>query len=190
MTDPSVLGPGSNLIVGPSGAGKTRLTASALEAWIDRRGPDGVVVFDFGPEMEHRGRILGRRLSRFTSIPDDAWCGVLDAHAPRAQSDCEENALSLAADNARRAQRLFETAPAEPRAVFVNDATIPFQSDDIDPHTLTRYCDRAEMAVLNAFESDELGVGDPVSRNERAALSAFREWADPVVELDGQEGGP
>jgi hypothetical protein len=40
---------GRTLIVGPSQAGKTRLTARALEAWIDRHGTDGVVVLETAP---------------------------------------------------------------------------------------------------------------------------------------------
>ena len=173
---------GSALITGASNVGKTRLTARALDAWIQRNGTDGVVVFEFGPEFEHEGRILGRRLSRFGAIPDGVWQGVLDAYAPRAQGSTDAEALRLASDNAARAARIVEAAPDDPRAVFVNDATIPFQAGD-DPGLLTGYCDRAETAVLNALSSDELGTDDPVSRHERAALDAFRAWADRIVDL-------
>jgi hypothetical protein len=182
---------GSTLIVGPSGAGKTRLTARALEAWVDAHGPAGVVVLDFAPEVERDGRILGGRLDRFTTPPEGAWTGVLAAHAPRSESDTNEEAVALAADNADRARDLLDRAadvltdaPA-PRAVFVNDATIPLQGPDSDPSLLTDLCDRADCAVVNAFESDELGTNDPVSRQERASLEALSAWADRVVRLDG-----
>jgi hypothetical protein len=174
---------GSTLILGPSNVGKTRRTARALEAWVDRSGVEGAVVLDFAPEIERDGRLLGGRLDRFTDVPDGAWDGVLEAHAPRAGSDSAEGALALARENADRAGRLLDAAPEDPRAVFVNDATIPAQADG-DPGALTAYCDRAGTAVLNAFESDELGVDDPVSRNERAALSGLRAWADRVRRLD------
>ena len=176
---------GTTLIVGPSNAGKTRLTARALDAWVEDHGPDGVVVFEFGPELERDGRILGGRLDRFTTVPAGAWHGVLEAHAPRAAADSPAEATTFAADNARRAADLFDAAPAEPRAVFVNDATIPFHHPDGDPARLLDYCARADAAVCNALESDELGVDDPVSRAERAALAAFRERADRVLELPG-----
>jgi GTPase SAR1 family protein len=175
---------GNTLIVGPSGVGKTRLTARALEAWIDRGGPEGVVVLEFAPEVERDGRILGGRLDRFTTVPPEAWVGVLEAHAPRAESErADRTAVELAHDNAERAERLLEGAP-DPRAVFVNDATIPLQSDVVAADRLTSYCDRAECAVLNAFESDELGTDDPVSRRERDALAALRSWADRTVALE------
>jgi hypothetical protein len=175
---------GNVLVVGPSQVGKTTTTARALEAWIAREGTAGVVVLDFAPEIEVDGRVLGGRITRFTGIPDDVWHGILDAHAPRAESDGDaDEATRLAADNARRADRLLGAAPSSPRAVFVNDATIPFQHDLGDPDRLLTYADRAEVAVLNAFESDELGVDDPVSRRERGVLEAFRRWADRVIEL-------
>lgn len=183
---------GNVLIVGPSQVGKTTTTAAALDDWVAAHGPAGVVVLDFAPEYETEGRILGGRITRFTTVPDEAWYGVLDAHAPRAQSEgVAEEAIRLAADNAARAIELLQAAPPSPLAVFVNDATIPFQHERGDPAALLAYCDRADFAVLNAFESEELGVEDPVSRRERRALAAFRRWADRVVELSrGDEERP
>lgn len=179
---------GRTLIVGPSNAGKTTMTARAVAAWIDEYGPGGVVVFEFGPEVDHDGRVLGRRLSRFTALPDRAWQGVLDAYAPRAEGRSPGETVDLARDNARRAATLFAAAPPDPRAVFVNDGTIPFQHADGDPEVLFAYCERAECTVVNAFESEELGSTDPVSREERATLEAFKAWADRVVRLDGPDG--
>jgi hypothetical protein len=178
---------GTTLIVGPSNVGKTRLTARALTAWLEREGADGVIVLDFAPEVERDGRVLGGRLDRFVTPPADVWRGVLDAHAPRATADSDAEAVSLAADNARRAGEVFDAAPADPRAVFVNDATIPFQTPDADPSRLLDYCDRAETAVLNALEADAIVGSDPVSEAERATLAAFRERVDRVVRLDGEE---
>lgn len=174
---------GSTLIVGPSQAGKTRLTARALEAWIDRHGTDGLVVLEFAPKLECDGRILGSRLDRFTTIPDGVWHGVLDAHAPRAEGADEAELVALAKDNAKRGIEVLEAAPV-PTAVFVNDATIPLQHVSVEVDMLTGYCDHAICAVLNAFDSDELGTDDPVSRQERPALPEFRSWADRTVELD------
>lgn len=188
MTDPVPLS-GSTLIVGPSNAGKTTLTARAFDAWIDEYGPRGVVLLEFGPEYAHGDRVLGRRLSRYAAVPDEAWTGVLDARAPRAESDMDAEAVALAADNADRAARLIAAAPAGPAAVFVNDATIPFQHESGDPERLLAYCDRAEMAVLNALEGDELGTDDPITRAERAALDVLREGCDRVLRLDRTDDG-
>lgn len=174
---------GSTLIVGPSQVGKTHLTARALEAWVDRHGTDGLVVLEFAPELERDGRILGGRLDRFTTIPDGIWHGVLDAHAPRAEGADEAEAVALAKDNAERGIEVLDAAP-DPNAVFVNDATIPLQHVSVEADKLTGYCDRATCAVLNAFDSDELGTDDPVSRQERTALPKLRSWADRTVELD------
>ena len=173
---------GATLVVGPSNVGKTRLTARALEAWVDERGTGGVVALDFAPEVERDGALLGGRLARFCDVPDGVWYGVLDAHAPRATAETDDERLALAESNAHRARRVVEGAPTDPRAVFVNDATVPCQSGAFDAAALTDYCDGA-VGVLNAFESEALGVDDPVSLNERVALDAFRAWADRVVEL-------
>ncbi|WP_251342384.1 hypothetical protein [Haloplanus halophilus] len=177
---------GTTLIVGPSNVGKTRLTADALTAWLDREGTEGVVVLEFAPEVEREDRVLGGRLDRFVTPPAGVWRGVLDAHAPRATADSDAEAADLAADNARRAAELLDAAPADPRAVFVNDATIPFGTPDADPARLLDYCAGAEVAVLNALEADEIVGSDPVSRAERRTLAAFRERADHVVRLDGE----
>jgi hypothetical protein len=173
---------GVTLVVGPANVGKTRRTAAAIDAWIAEHGPDGVAVLDFAPEVERDGRLLGGRLDRFTTVPDDATSLVLDAHAPRTESDTEDEASALAADNAERAGSLLDDAPADPTAVFVNDATVPFQADG-DIERLRAYCADAAVVVANAFESDELGTDDPVSGNERAALADLRSWADRIVEL-------
>lgn len=174
---------GSTLVVGPANAGKTRLTARALEAWIARHGPAGVVVLDFAPEVERDGEILGGRLSRFATVLDGAWHGVLEAHAPRSAADSDAAALALAERNAANAAALLDRAPPDPIALFVNDATIPLQADAEGTPTLLDYVSRARVAVLNAFESEELGVDDPVSRNERAALATLSSWADRVIDL-------
>lgn len=174
---------GRTLVVGPSNVGKTKTTAEALGRWLAANGPAGVCVLDFAPELERAGRTLGGRLQRFRSVPDDAFHGVVDAHAPRADGDSDAAALALARDNAERADELFDRAPERPRAVFVNDATIPFQ-DSGDTGRLRGYCAGAELVVANAFESDELGADNPVSQNERAAIAELRGWADRVLELE------
>ncbi|ESP89931.1 hypothetical protein [Candidatus Halobonum tyrrellensis] len=174
---------GVTLVTGPSNAGKTRRTARALDRWVDERGTDGVVVLDFAPEVVREGTLLGGRLDRFTRVPDGVWTGVLDAHAPRASAGDRRGALRLAASNARRARRLLDAMPADPRAVFVNDATIPCQADAGDATALADRWEAADCVVCNAFESDELGADDRVSRNERAALDALRSRADRVVDL-------
>lgn len=179
---------GTTLIVGPSNVGKTRLTARALREWVDSRGSDGVVVLEFGPEIERDGRVLGGRLSRFGPLPDGVWVGELDARAPRAEGATVAESVRLAAENATGAREVMDGAPRRPRAVFVNDATIPFQHERGDFDSLLDYCDRAEVAVLNAFESDELGTDDPVSRRERAVLAALRAWVDRVVRLEDGTG--
>ncbi|WP_248895247.1 ATP-binding protein [Haloplanus halobius] len=184
MSDPSVPLAGTTLVVGPSNAGKTRLTAEALQSWVEHEGTAGVAILEFAPELERDGRILGGRLDRFLTPPADAWQGVLDAHAPRTTADSPSEAVELAADNARRADTLFDAAPDAPRAVFVNDATIPFQHADADPTHLLDYCADAEMAVLNALEADEIVGDDAVSRAERRTLDAFRSAADRVIRLD------
>ena len=174
---------GSTLVTGPSNAGKTRTTAAALKTWLDREGTDGVVVLDFAPELERDGTVLGGRLDRFITVPEPVWVGRIDASAPRAESETTEQAVALARENARRAEREMDRLPPNPLAVFVNDATIPFQHDPAAVHRLTDYCDRADVAVLNAFDSDELGVDNPVSRAERGALETLRRWADRTVDL-------
>lgn len=183
MTDLPFPLSGTTLILGPSQAGKTRLTARALDAWVDRHGVADVSVLDFAPEIERDGRLIGGRLDRFTSIPDGAWHGVLDARAPRLEGETDAESIALARGNAERAARLLDAAPP-PRAVFLNDATIPVQHDSLTPDRLMEYCDSAECVVMNAFKSDDLGTSDPVSRRERTALETFREWADRTVSLE------
>jgi hypothetical protein len=175
---------GTTLLTGPSNTGKTRLTARAIETWVTDCGPAGVAVLDFAPEIERDGRLLGGRLSRFTTVPSGAWYGVLKAHAPRAEGESDATVHELAATNSENAVRLLDAAPADPTVVFVNDATIPFQSGDLAPCRLTEYCDRAEVAVLNAFESDELGTNHSVSRHERDALDVLKGWVNRIVGLE------
>ena len=178
---------GSTLITGPSNTGKTRLSYRALTTWVEREGADGVVVLEFAPELERDGRVLGGRLDRFGPLPEDIWVGVVDAHAPRAEGKTDEASVELARENAERAAAVLAEAPESPSAVFVNDATIPFQHESGDLEALTDYCNRAHYAVLNAFESDELGTDDPVSRQERAALARLKAWADRSISLAAGE---
>ncbi|GAB3040372.1 hypothetical protein [Natronobiforma cellulositropha] len=174
---------GRVLVTGPSNVGKTRLTARALERWLATRGPDGVAVLEFAPELERDGRLLGGRLERFTEYPPAVWAGVLEAHAPRAAAATATEAQALARENARRATAILESVPADPAAVFVNDATIPFQHGSAEPSALLARCADADLVVANAFESDELGVDDPLSRRERRVLETLSAWADVHVRL-------
>lgn len=174
---------GSTVVVGPSQSGKTRLTAAALDVWIDREGVEDLVILEFAPEIERDGTILGGRLDRFTTIPDRAWYGRLDAHAPRAESESDAESVALARENAQDAMEIVDSAP-DPRVVFVNDATIPLQHESFPPERLTTYCEKAETVVMNAFKSDELGTDDPVSRQERTGLVALESWADRTVSLE------
>jgi hypothetical protein len=183
MTDLRFQLSGSTLIVGPSQSGKTRLTACALNAWIEREGTEGVVILEFAPEVERDGRVLGGRLDRFTTIPDGVWYGVLDANAPRSEGETDEETVTLAQDNAKRADRILDQVPTS-RAVFVNDTTIPFQHESLDPEQLTTCCVHAECVVMNAFESDELGTDDPVSRREHEIVGFLRAWADRTISLE------
>jgi hypothetical protein len=182
MTDSPVPLDGTTLLVGPSQVGKTQRTAQALEAWLDRRGTDGVVVLEFAPEVERDGELLGGCLDRFTAVPDDVWHGVLDAHAPRADAASEDDALALARDNAERARLMLEAAP-KPTALFVNDATIPFQAEHGDVELLLDHLGDAECAVLNAFQSDELGTENPISQRERKVVETLRERVDRTIDL-------
>jgi hypothetical protein len=175
---------GSTLIVGPSQAGKTQLTARAMEAWIDQEGAADVVLLEFGPEYDRNGTVLGRRLERYTDIPSGVWVGTVDAHAPRAESEHEAELRELARANAMAAADRLADAPAAPAAVFVNDVTIGYQHADGAIEGLLDYCDTAETAVLNAFESDELGTDDPVSARERDVVQRFRTCADRTITLE------
>lgn len=175
---------GRVLLTGPSNAGKTRLTARALERWVREHGGEDVAVLEFAPEIERDGVLLGGRLSRFTGLPEEAWVGTLDANAPRAESETEEEARELARENARGGTELIEAMPSS-RAVFVNDATIPLQ-DAGDVEALLAACEGAELVVMNAFSGNELGTDDPISRREREARAKLVEWAG-VHERLGEE---
>ena len=91
--------------------------------------------------------------------------------------------LDLAAANARHAERIVQGAPDDSLAVFVNDATFRFQSRVVAVTLLTDYCNDAEAAVCNVFESDEFGFEDSASRNDQTVLDALRSWSDRVIEL-------
>jgi len=177
---------GRILITGPANAGKTYQTARAIENWVDRHGADGVVVLDFAPELERDGAVLGGRLERETDLPPEAWTGVLEAHAPRSQGETLEESRELARENARRATQLFSRMPSAPKAVFVNDATIPFQHETGTLETLCARCESADLVVVNAFESDELGTDDPISLRERKVLEQLNRWAERRIGLDGE----
>jgi len=183
MDDYRELLSGSTLFMGPSNVGKTKTTAALLDAWTETRGGDGVVVLDFAPVVEREdGTILGGRLTQFTTPPADGWTGTLDAHAPRATGDSIAATLELARRNGENARRLVAAAP-EPTALFVNDATIPFQHPDADAGWLLDMIAQADCAVLNAFESTEIGRTDPVSRAETEALDVLRRAVDRVRRL-------
>lgn len=174
---------GTTLVVGATNTGKTRLTARALDAWIDDHGPTGVVVLDFAPEFVRDGALIGGRMTRFVD-PVDTYYAAIDAHAPRASTDTESEALALAAENAAAVAALLSSAPADPHAVFVNDATIACGHPDADIDELIEYCNGATCVVMNAYRGDELGdATHAVTRSESACLRRLLAWADHVVEL-------
>lgn len=177
---------GTTFIQGPTGAGKTTLTARALRRWLDRHGSDGVVILDFGPDVEGADRRIGGRLDRVFEVPPSVWYGRIDAHGPRSEGSDGGETAALARVNAEAVSRLLESAPTSPTAVFVNDVTIAAHHDLDVLSSILAYCDRGECAVVNGFVGDELGVDDPVSRLERRGIERLRGWADRTVRLDRQ----
>lgn len=174
---------GSTLIVGPSGVGKTRLTARALSTWLDQHGPAGVVILDFGPEVEHQGKILGGRLDRFVDIPDSVWYAHLESNAPRAKGEDPAEIRHLASENAEGGRRLLEDAPDQPMAVFVNDVTLIAHVPDNPLEDLLDYSSEGRCTVLNAYEGTSLGGDDPISTQERRTVARLRRWADREIRL-------
>jgi len=73
--------------------------------------------------------VLGGPLTQFTTVPDGAYHGVVDAHAPRAAGETDAEALELARENAAAAADRLDAAPTEPRAGFGNGATIALPSE-------------------------------------------------------------
>jgi len=174
---------GSTLLLGPSNVGKTKRTATLLERWTATHGGRGVVVLDFAPEVVRAdGTVLGGRITRFATPPDDGWTGILDSYAPRASAPTAADALELARRNAENARRLLDAAP-EPTALFVNDATIPFQHPTAETAPLLELIETADCAVLNAFESTELGRDGPVSRTEANTRRILRDAVRRVRRL-------
>ncbi len=174
---------GRTLITGRSGVGKTRLTAAALQRWLDECGPADVVVLEFAPEVMHDGRLVGGRLHRHFDIPAQVWQGVIDAHAPRIEGNEPQEIDRLAKANAIAAQRVIDAIPPDPMAVFINDVTIPFHHPVASLDELLAKIRAAECVVINAFDSDEL-ESESIAVRERSVLRALESWADHVVRLD------
>lgn len=173
---------GRTLVRGPSNVGKTRLTAAALDRHLELHGPRNVAVLEFAPEIRVDDRMIGGRLDRFVDVPGTVWVGKIDARAPRLESETEAEVLALAAQNAAAAERVMAAMPDRPRALFVNDATIPFQHPASNPaRWLARWKD-AETAVCNGFQGTELGEGT-IGTRERLVQNLLEAWATTVLEL-------
>lgn len=183
MRPPSVPPTGRVLLTGPSNAGKTRATARAVRQWLDAHGAQGVVVLDFAPDYRQGAQVVGRPLSVFLDPPNGVWWRHQRGRAPRLEAQTDDEAVRLAEGNAHRADEALADAPSGPRAVFVNDATIPFQAPGRDPAPLLEYAADADHVVLNALDTTELGTDDPVSRQERAVLERLRSWTHEEVRL-------
>lgn len=183
MTDPPVPLEGATLVIGPIGTGKTRLTAAALERWLEHFGPEGVVVLDCAPEIETDDGLIGGRLDRVVDVPASVHYAAIEAAGPRTEGDTSAAISELAAANAERALAALEAAPTAPVAVFGNDVTIAAQHDPTDIDALLSYCDTADCSVLNAYVGDTFDAADPISMNERVAVDRLRSWADRVVDL-------
>lgn len=168
---------GRLLITGASGTGKTRATARALREWVRTHGSREVAILEFGPEVSYEGRTIGRRLDQYVPLPPRAWRGVVDTHAPRIEGATPDAVRRLAAENARVAAAVIEGMPTDRRAVFVNDATIPFQHPTADPALLLDRLADVEYAVLNAYTGEEFGDA-AIAEHEREVVARFRAWAD------------
>lgn len=106
-------------------------------------------VRSYGRQCERRGR-------RYTHPGNDS---------PRTWWLSTQRVLLDHAQPLQLPDRVAGVVDVDPAAVFANDATIPFQHERGDPDRLADYCEGA-TTVLNAFESDELGTSDAVSRAE------------------------
>lgn len=182
MTRP-VAPAGRTLLTGPSNAGKTRATAHAIRDWVENEGAQGVVVLDFAPDHRKGAQVVGRPLATFLEPPEGVWWRHVASRAPRLEARTDDEAVRLAQENAESSDEALGATPPRPRAVFVNDATIPFHAPGRDPTPLLAYAAGARRVVLNALDTADLGTDDPVSRQEQAVLARLRSWADHEVRL-------
>ncbi|XGI84010.1 hypothetical protein ACEU6E_01805 [Halorutilales archaeon Cl-col2-1] len=181
---------GSILVSGGLNVGKTRLTAETLVRYADKYPEAETVLLDFAPELMKDGDLVGGHVSRFVDVPETVSEYVLEANAPRLESDTEDGAVELARENHDKGVGLVESAPHDPDAVFVNDATIPFQYPDSDSGTLVEYCERADDCLLNVYDPRSGGDTETVLSDsgvlnspEAATVESLRGWADVEIHL-------
>ena len=182
----SIPSTGRTVIRGASNVGKTRLTAAALARYVHCHGTEQVVLFDFAPTIVQADRIIGGRIDRFYEIPPGVWTGKIEAWGPRIESKSKEEALALARKNAVMAGMVMDQMPNDPRAIFVNDMTIPFQHPSADLSPRLKRWEVADHVVCNAYFGRELGAG-PIADREKTLHEAITAWASTVIDLPARD---
>jgi hypothetical protein len=169
------------LVTGPSGCGKTRRTADLLAEWLQRQGPQGVVVVEFAPEHDlGDGRVLGRRLERYLEIPDEVLYLMVETKAPRAGAAGEEQAVEVAQANQEAAEEVWRRMPSGPKALFVNDATMAFHVPGSDPASLLQAIEASGVAVVNALDPQGFEADHPITLQELRVLERIGHVVDRV----------
>lgn len=175
---------GRLLLTGPTGSGKTRRTAELLRGWVDAKGPQDVVVLEFAPEHERAdGQVLGRRLERFTEIPDEVLYLLVETRAPRASRQTAEKAIEVAQGNAPACQRAIEEIPEPVAALFINDATMAYHVPGSDPAPLLARIRTAGVAVVNALDPEGFETEHPITKQERRVLAQIEDAVDRTQRL-------
>jgi hypothetical protein len=162
------------MIAGDVNSGKTTLTTGILECFLQAGYARQIAVLDLSPDPVQG---IGGKLS----YASDTSVLYLTAqiHAPRLMGTDAAHTLSLAHENARTIETLFEEFKRQPRDIlFVNDATLYLQAG-----SLTLFLKTLAMSstrIINAYYGHTFADSE-LTQRERKLTEALIAASDKVV---------
>ncbi len=174
------------LIVGETGSGKTKLTASLLREAIERVRSDDITVLDFAPiQISFRGVKAGGRIRDFLPhIECHAYESSDSIRAPRLEGNDANEVWALAEHNASLTSDFIRDYLSSPTPyLFVNDLTIHLHAGDVD--LLLKAIRRSGAFLGNAYTGSALAPdhGSGLSKREGEFLQKVINAVDIVIEL-------
>ncbi len=174
------------LITGEVDSGKTRLTASLLQGFIERGRAEEITVLDFAPPRSTFGPLsVGGRIKDYLpDVPCRAYEFSEGIRAPRLEGKDADEVREIARRNAEITSTLIGRYLDSPTpCLFVNDLTIHLHAGDVG--LLLRTIGRSETFVGSAYRGARLSPdhGSGVSRREADLLREVESLVDVSIPL-------
>jgi len=171
------------LILGETGAGKTRLAAKLLREIMTLVNSEKITVIDFAPQKA--GEIGGKITDCLSMLSEIKYFSPKNVYTPRLAGKSPEQVLRFAELNRKNMEPLLRKFIRNATDVIVlNDVTLYLHSGELE--TVLKCVELAKTFLATAYYGSKLAndLGTGISSRERELTDELASFMDLVVKIN------